>query len=203
MALITGLTAKTFKNLQLNEGAFLFDFDLTTYTDATAVATAVAAALKAGTKVLGATVGGGSFSAEPSIREIEVDGLRYPFVGSTVNDMWTIKLSGTAKEVNAENFARFLATCDKDTSKANVTKLTVRTEIKASDYIPKLCWVGSTSEEGVCVIELENVLNTSGVTLTFQDKGEGSIPFEFQAHCADIESQDKAPFAIYFFTKAS
>lgn len=202
MSIISGLTAKTFNNLQLNEGAFLFDFDVTTYADAAAVATAVAAALKAGTNVLGATIGGGSFSAEPSIREIEVDGLRYPFVGSTVNDMWTVKLSGTAKEVNADNFARFLATCDKETSKANVTKLTVRTEIKASDYIPKLCWVGSTSQ-GVCVIELENVLNTSGVTLTFQDKGEGSIPFEFQAHCADIDSQDKAPFAIYFFTSAS
>lgn len=202
MALISGLTAKTFKNLQLNEGAFLLGFDLSTYTDAATLATAVAAALTAGTDVLGATIGGGSFSAEPSIREIEVDGMRYPFVGSTVNDMWTIKLSGTAKEVNADNFARFLMTCDKDTSKNNVTKLTVRTEIKASDYISKLTWIGSTSE-GLCAIELENVLNISGATLTFQDKGEGSIPFEFQAHCADLESQDKAPFAIYFFKNAT
>lgn len=202
MALISGLTAKTFKNLQLNEGAFLLGFDLSTYTDAATLATAVAAALTAGTDVLGATIGGGSFSAEPSIREIEVDGMRYPFVGSTVNDMWTIKLSGTAKEVNADNFARFLMTCDKDTSKNNVTKLTVRTEIKASDYISKLTWIGSTSE-GLCAIELENVLNISGATLTFQDKGEGSIPFEFQAHCADLESQDKAPFSIYFFKNAT
>lgn len=202
MALISGLTAKTFKNLQLNEGAFLLGFDLSTYTDAATLATAVAAALTAGTDVLGATIGGGSFSAEPSIREIEVDGMRYPFVGSTVNDMWTIKLSGTAKEVNADNFARFLMTCDKDTNKDNVTKLTVRTEIKASDYISKLTWIGSTSE-GLCAIELENVLNISGATLTFQDKGEGSIPFEFQAHCADLESQDKAPFAIYFFKNAT
>lgn len=202
MGIISGLTAKTFKNLQLNEGAFLLGFDLSTYTDAATLATAVAAALTAGTDVLGATIGGGSFSAEPSIREIEVDGMRYPFVGSTVNDMWTIKLSGTAKEVNADNFARFLMTCDKDTSKANVTKLTVRTEIKTSDYIDKLTWIGSTSE-GLCAIELENVLNISGATLTFQDKGEGSIPFEFQAHCADLDSQDKAPFAIYFFKNAT
>lgn len=201
MGIISGLTSKTFDRLQLNEGAFLFDFDLSTYEDAPTLAAAVAAKLKAGTDVLGATLGGGSFSAEPSIRQIEADGMRYPFIGSTVNDMWTVKLSGTAKEVNADNFKRFLISCDVDASKANATKLTVRTDIRKDDYIKKLCWVGSTSNDGLCVIELKNVLNLSGATLTFQDKGEGTIPFEFQAHCADLDDQENAPFTVYFFTK--
>lgn len=200
--MITGLRPETFDNLQLNAGVFLEGFDASTFEDAATLEDGVLAALEAGTGILGATIGGGSFAATPTIRQIEADGMRYPIIGSTVNDMWTIKLSTTLKEVTPENFKRALISCDMDTSKENVTVLTVRTDIEETDYIPKLCWVGDTSK-GFVLIELDNALNLSGASFTFTDKGEGTLPVEFQAHVSDLEKMDKAPFRIYFFDEAA
>lgn len=198
--MITGLRPATFQNLQLNAGVFLSGFDWSSITDAAALEEAVLTALESDQGVLGATRGGGTFQCTPSTRTIEADGMRYPFKGSTVNDMWTIKLTTTLLEPNAENFKRALMCADVATE-GNVTTLTVRTAIEDSDYIPKICWIGDTSE-GFVLIELDNALNLTGANFTFTDKGEGTLPVEFQAHQADLTSQDEAPFRIVFFDKA-
>lgn len=197
--MITGLTSGTFENLQLNAGVFLINFDFSEYTDADALHTAVAAAINDDTLCLGATRGGGSFECTPSTRTIEADGMRYPFKGSTVNDMWTVKLKTTLLECTPDNFKRALIAADKTTT-GNITTLKVRTDIQDADYIPKLCWVGDTSD-GFVLIELTNALNLSGASFTFTDKGEGTLPVEFQAHAASLEDQDHAPFQIVFFDK--
>ena len=62
----SGYTEKTAENLLLDAGAFFIDFDIEADTFETAVADG---------KLLGATRGGGSFSAVPEIRAIEVDGV--------------------------------------------------------------------------------------------------------------------------------
>ena len=76
--------------------------------------------------------------------------------------------------------------------KRNVKLLTSRS------FIRRLCWVGDTSR-GFVLIELDNALNVSGANFTFTDKGEGVLPFEFQAHKEDGEDDDYAPFRILFF----
>ena len=72
---------------------------------------------------------------------------------------------------------------------------------KESDYIPSLCWVGDTSK-GFVLIDLENALNLTGANFTFVDKGEGTLPFEFQAHAKDLASMKYAPVTIVFFNDA-
>lgn len=197
---MTGLRPETFDNLQLNAGVFLLDFDWPSAKTATALATAAMAAIKAGTGLLGATQGGGSFQCTPTTRNIEVDGLRYPIVGSTVIDSWNVQMTGTLKEVTPENYQRMLATGDiEEKEDGKVKIITVRTSIdKAKDYLPKLCWIGDTSK-GYCLIELDNVMNTSGVNITFADRGEGTLPFTFVAHVKDLASQNKAPCRVVFF----
>ena len=199
--MITGLRTATFDNLQLNAGVFLVDFDASKHTTAAALESAILDALESGTNVLGATVGGGTFVATPSIRQIEADGMRYPVIGSTVNDMWTIKLTTTMKEITTDNFKRALASCDAATS-GSVTTLTIRTDIEDNDYIPKLCWIGDTSK-GFVMIELDNALNIAGATFTFTDRGEGQIPVEFQAHVGNLAQQNVAPARIYFIDEAA
>lgn len=198
--MISSLRPATYQNLQLNAGVFLANFDASSYADADALEDAIIDALEDGTNILGATIGGGTFTAEPTMRQIEADGVRYAVIGSTVNDMWTIKLATTLKEVTPENFQRALVSCDIDTSKPSVKTLTVRTGIKDSDYIPKLSWVGDTSK-GFVMIELDNALNLSGASFTFTDKGEGTLPVEFQAHHSELKNVDKAPFRIHFFDR--
>lgn len=198
--MITGLRPETFENLQTNAGAFLKNFDWTKYTTVEELETAVIEMLEAGGEnVPGATVGGGSFQCTPSMRNIEADGMRYPIVGSTVNDMWTVKLTGTMKEVTPQNFKDAIASAEMtQNDERTITTLKVRTDIEEGDYIPKLCWVGDTSK-GFVLIELDNALNVSGATLTFTDRGEGSIPFEFQAHHKSLAVMKYAPVTIVFF----
>ncbi len=198
--MITGLRPETFQNLQLNAGVFLRNFDYSKIEDVGALEDAILAALEAGgDKILGATIGGGSFQMTPTIRNIEADGMRYPIIGSTVNDMWTVKLTGTMKECRPQNFKDALICADMTTNEAgNITTIRVRTDIEPSDYIPSLCWVGDTSR-GFVMIDILNALNLTGANFTFTDKGEGSLPFEFQAHAADLASMKYAPVNIVFF----
>ena len=169
--MLTGLRDKTFDNLQLNAGVFIENFDIPTESTASQLQLSILNVLSGtgdDSGVLGATIGGGSLVCEPAIRQIEADGMRYPIIGSTVNDSWTIRLTGTMKEITPDNFKRVLASCDV-AKKNDVTTLTLRTEIKKTDYISKLCWIGDTSK-GFVVIELSNVLNLDGERLAKRDK---------------------------------
>lgn len=202
--MITGLRPETFENLQLNAGVFLRNFDYSAVKTVDALETAVLEALDTGgDKILGATIGGGSFQMTPTIRQIEADGMRYPIIGSTVNDMWTVKLTGTMKECRPQNFKDALICADMtESDDGKITTIKVRTDIKAEDYIPSLCWVGDTSR-GFVLIDIKNALNLTGANFTFTDKGEGSLPFEFQAHAADLKSMEHAPVDIVFFDEAA
>lgn len=194
--MITGLTPNTFKRLQLNAGVFLVNFDYAETTEAAALKALIADAIADDKKCLGATRGGGSFECTPATRQVEADGMRNAFVGSTIYDGWEVKLKTTLLEATPENFARALVCADVETS-GSVTTVKVRTSIADSDYIPSLCWVGDTAR-GLVLINLYNVLNQTGATFTFTDKGEGTLPVEFLAHQASMEDQEYAPFDIKF-----
>ncbi len=198
--MVTGLRPESFMNLQLNAGVFLKNFDYSAFTDAAQLEEAILAALEAATDILGATQGGGTFQCTPTIRQIEMDGMRYPIVGSTVNDMWTVKLTGTMKEITPGTFKDALAAADV-TESGNVKTIKVRTDILPKDYIEKLCWVGDTSDQGFVLINLDNVINLSGANFTFTDKGEGTLPFEFQAHHKELKDMKYAPCEIVFFDR--
>lgn len=197
----TGLSATTFEKLQLNAGIFLTGFDYSSATDAASLKTALAAYIKAGNGVLGATRGGGKFTCSPSTRNIEADGKRYEFVGSTVNDGWTVSLSTTLLESDAETFRVALMSADVTTSSGKDT-IKIRTDIATTDYLDKLCWVGDTSK-GYVLIELENALNISGASFSFSDKGEGTLPVEFRAHQSSLDATEYAPCTVVFFNTAS
>lgn len=195
--MVTGLRPETFTNLQLNAGIFVTELDHSAITTASALKTAIQNAIAAG-KILGATVGDGSFQATPETRQIEANGMRYPIKGSTVIDSWDVRLTGTMKEINASNMDLALMTADKSTS-GDVTTITLHTDLVSADYMPDLIWIGDTSDGGLVLIDLKNVLNISGANMTFTDKGEGSLPFEFRAHCATLAEMSSAPVTIKFF----
>lgn len=207
--MISAIRKETFENLQLNAGMFVANFDYSAIKTATELKAALMA-LRAQNKVvdgnpipesgalLGATMGGGTFTATPTIRHIDADGKRYEFKGSTINDGWTIQMTGTLKEVTAGTLATALVMAKVQVD-GNVQKITLHTDIEDDDYIESLVWVGDTSK-GAALIDLKNALNTAGVSMTFADKGEGTIPFTFTAHQDDVEDYDQAPVEILFFT---
>lgn len=195
--MVTPCRTETFQNLQLNAGAFLIGFDYSTYNDATALRTALSTALQDSTKLLGATRGGGTFVVTSEIREPDVDGKRYRFKGGAFVDSVDAQLTGTLVEIRPEIFAKVLATGESTTS-GKVTTVKMHTAIQNTDYINSLVWVGDMSDGGLVLIALKNALNNNGMTLTFTDKGEGTIPFEFHAYQDSVEDYDYAPFEVKF-----
>lgn len=199
----TGLRASTFENLQLNAGMFLANFDYSTATDAATLGALLKTEREktSGSALIGATRGGGTFVCTPKTRSIEADGKREEWKGSSVNDGWTIKLTTTLLEINATNLKRSFGTADvTDTEKKHTIK--IRTDIKDADYINSLVWVGDTSK-GYVLIAIKNALNTAGATLTWTDKGEGTIPVEFTAHQDGLETDGYAPCEVIFFDPAA
>lgn len=196
MTNITSMRPDTYTKLQLNDGVFLDGFVYESIENVDALKTAIANALKNKTGVIGATKGGGALEITPTLREIEPDGYRGPMIGSTVNDAWTVKMRGTMMEITADNFKRVLMSAEV-TPNTKKTVVKVRNDIKAEDYIKSIVWVGKTSK-GAILVDLQNVLNTNGATLTFADKSEGTIPFEFLAHAGEEGYTEYAPVTIIF-----
>ena len=192
-----------FKELQLNAGIFLVDFNHSTITTADALKTAIASAVTAGTNILGVTRGGGTFTVTKEIRTPEVDGVRYAFKGQDFIDSADAYLSGTLLEVNAINFKRLLSTGESVTD-GKKTTVTMHTAVDPdTDYIPSLVWVGDIADGRLIMVVLDNAFNTADFSLTFTDKGEGTMPFEFHARQENVNDYDKAPFEVIFFDKAA
>lgn len=200
--LTSPIRSEAFQNLQLNAGVFLVGFDYSSITDADALKTAIATALATPTNILGVTRGGGSFTVTKEIRTPDVDGMRYPFVGADFVDSVDAYMSGTLLEVVPNNFKLLLGTGDVATS-GKKTTITMHTAIQDSDYIAHLAWVGDIADGRCVLIELDNAFNTADFSLTFTDKGEGTMTFEFHARQDDVSDYDNAPFRVVFFGKAS
>lgn len=197
-----GLTSpirkETFQNLQLNAGIFIKNFDYDTPADADALKTAIASAIAAGTNILGATRGGGTFTATREIRTPEVDGMRYGFIGSDFVDSADAYLSTTLVEVTAQSVKDCLGNATASTS-GKKTTIKMHTAIQETDYISNLCWIGDLADGRLILIALKNALNTADFSLTFTDKGEGTLAAEFHARQSDVLDYDEAPFDIVFF----
>lgn len=198
--LTTPLRSETFENLQLNAGIFLKNFTYDSITDASALKTAIASAITAGTNILGATRGGGTFVVTREIREPDIDGRRYPFKGGKFVDSADARLSTTLIEVTPQNVKDVLGGTLTTSGKKTTIKLS--TAISDSDYLTNVVWVGDLADGRMVAIVLYNALNTADFTLTFADKNEGTLAVEFHAHQEDVDDYDEAPFEIIYFDKA-
>ena len=199
----SALRPETFDRLQLNVGIFIKNFKATALaaTDSAALLTAIIAAISAGTNLLGATRGGGTFSVSREMRDPEVDGLRYRYKGGSFVDSADPQLSTTLVETTPENFATALG----GTISTSGKKTTVRmpTALSSDSYLTDLCWVGDIADGRMVMICLYNALNTADFTFTFQDKNEGATSVEFHGCQASVSDYDYAPFEVVFFGKAT
>ena len=196
--LTTPLRTETFENLQLNAGIFLKNFDYSSIADAAALKAAIASEIAAGTNLLGATRGGGSFVVTRELRSPEADGKRYGYVGDKFVDSCDAHLSTTLIEMTAQNVKDAFGSASITTS-GKKTTIKLGTAIGTSAYMQKLCWAGDLADGRLVLISLDNALNTADFNLTFTDKGEGTLPVEFHAHQGDVSDYDYAPMEIVYF----
>ena len=200
--LTTPLRSDTFDNLQLNAGIFIKNLDYASTADASALKTAIASAITAGTNILGATRGGGSFTVSREMREPDVDGKRYSYKGGAFVDSCDARLSTTLVEITADNLKLALGSGTSTTS-GKKTTIKMSTGISSGDYINSLTWFGDLADGRMVAITLKNALQTGDFSLTFTDKGEGTLPVELHAYQASVADYDYAPFEIVIFDKPS
>lgn len=189
-----GVTANTAKHLQLDAGAFFKNFDPTQDTYATAAS-----------KLIGATAGGGSFAAIPTIRRIEVDGLKGATKGYESLDEWEVTMTANVKEITAEAIQMALATASAADTKSpssttanNYKKITAANDIADANYMTNITWVGRLSGSQLpIIIVVKNALATNGLTLTTADKAEGVIAMTITGHYT-VSDLETPPFEIYY-----
>ena len=185
----SGFNDKTSKNLMLDAGAFFVNFDVKTDTYESAK-----------DKLLGATRGGGKFEAKPSIRSIEVDGVKGRAKGLQVIDSWDVSMSANVLEISKDSLAKGLtATNDVDgSSVAGYSVISAKNYIELPDYIGNITYVGKISGiEKPVIIQIYNALNVDGLSLQVKDKDEAVIALNFVG-CYDTETLDTPPFKIFY-----
>lgn len=191
MKVFSGFTRDTAKSLLLDAGAFFKDFDMSADTFETAVAAG---------KLLGATKDGGEFSAVPSVRQIEVDGVKGKAKGLEILDSWEVYLKANVLEVKRETIEAALccASVSETGEKETHYAIAAKNSIGEEDYVSNITWVGtiSGSDEPV-IIQVYNALNTDGLKLTTKDKDQSVIAMAFYGHYTQ-EDLNTPPFRIYY-----
>ncbi len=186
----SGFTTETAKSLLLNAGAYFKNFDVGTDDFDSAVTAG---------KLIGATKGGGEFSAVPEIRQIEVDGVAGRAKGLETIDSWDIYLKANVLEVKEATIQSGLAASSVDTStNTDYDIITASNNLEVSDYIDNITWVGTLSgSDKPVIIQIFNALNTEGLKFSTTDKAEATISLTFYAHYTQ-DDLDTPPFKIYY-----
>lgn len=186
----SGFTTETAKSLLLNAGAYFKNFNVGTDDFDSAVTAG---------KLIGATKGGGEFSAVPEIRQIEVDGVAGRAKGLETIDSWDIYLKANVLEVKEATIQSGLAASSVDTStNIDYDIITASNNLEVSDYIDNITWVGTLSGSNKpVIIQIFNALNTEGLKFSTTDKAEATISLTFYAHYTQ-DDLDTPPFKIYY-----
>ena len=190
MKVFSGFTKKTAQSLVLDAGAFFKDFDIENDDYEKAVASG---------KLIGATKDGGEFSAVPTVRQIEVDGVKGRAKGLEIIDSWDVYLKANVIEIKKETIKTALcASKIVDDSIKGYTHITANNSIELDDYIDNITWVGTLSgSDKPIIIQVKNALNTDGLKLTTKDKDQSVISMTFYGHYTQGDL-DTPPFDIYY-----
>lgn len=190
MRTYSGFNERTAENLQLDAGAFFKNFDIESDTFESAVADG---------KLLGATSGGGEFTAKATFRQIAVDGVKGKAKGLEVIDQWDVNIKANVIEVTEENLIMALGTGSSKVSPDSAySEISGSQYVFANDYIDNITWVGTHSGSDMpIVIQVLNAISMDGLTMTIQDKNNAILSLNFFGHY-DPTELDNPPFRIYF-----
>ena len=178
----------TFKQLQLNAGVLLRNFD-------------PAAATVLNSDIIGATTGGVSFTATPTFSDFgdDIDNCPKNMKELKQLESWEIGMSGTFVTVDAASTKEMIGAADIDES--DETHIVPRNDILDEDFTD-LWWVGDYSDVndetngGYVAIHMMNTLSTGGFSIQTTDRGKGNFAFSFTAHYS-MDAQTTVPFEVY------
>lgn len=189
MARFTGLSTSTPDELLLDSGVFLKG----EYRTKAAVLAAIGTA-----NCLGATNGGGTFAAVPTVRQAQVDGGVTNIKDLEVIDDWVVTMTANVKSQTVNNIKLALGAAIVDTTTdTGYTTITGGTEFADSDYTD-ITWAGKLNgHSNPVIIILHNAVSLNGFNLSVADKDEATVAITLTGHY-DLSDLDTAPFEILF-----
>lgn len=181
--IFTRIPEDTFKNIQLNAGILVKNFDPSTMEVE---------------DLMGATTGGVNFTATPTFSDFGEDIDNCPKNSMELKKLteWAVSLSGTFVTITPETAHTLIGAGD-----ISGNKITPRNDVLLTDY-EDIWWVGDYSEvntgaeAGYCAVHMMNALNTGGFQIQSTDKGKGNFAFTFEGHYS-MDAQDTVPFEVY------
>lgn len=144
---------------------------------------------------LGATTGGGTFTATPEFRVPGLNGLRKNTKGFMVIDEWEVSLKCSAVELT-ESGLLLAAGYGSAATDANVTTITPAQGLVPDSEYADLWVSGNTSDGKIFAICIKNALNNNGVQLSFADKDTGKYDIDVRGNYT-AATLDTPPFIIY------
>ncbi len=144
---------------------------------------------------LGATTGGGTFTATPEFRNTGLNGLRKNTKGFMVIDEWDVSLKCSAVELTEAGLL-LAAGYGSAATNANVTTITPAPGLVPDSEYADLWVSGNTSDGKIFAICIKNALNNNGVQLSFADKDTGKYDIDVKGNYT-AATLDTPPFIIY------
>lgn len=181
MGKFTKIPESTFKELQLDAGVLLKNFDPTTATFEDS-------------DIVCATTGGITATCTPTFSDFGSD------VDNCPNDLMEMKhldslsctLAFTSIGVSESLIKLSLGCADIESSK-NLVK--PRRDLKQEDF-SDIWWVGDRADGGLVAVKLINALSTGGLSLKTTKNGKGQISVTLTGHVS-INAQDVMPMEFY------
>lgn len=170
----------TFKELQLEAGLILNNFDPTGATDVEDA------------DIVCATTGGISIACKPTFSDFgeDIDNVPANMLEFKHIDGWDCSMGFTALNASASVIKLALCAADEEGG-----KITPRKELKTTDA-QNIWWVGERSDGGFVACCLKNALATDGLSLKTTKKGKGQLSCTLTGHVS-ISAQDEVPMEFY------
>lgn len=202
MEMLTAVTADVMNKLSPDAGVVLYDVDLSSLTDAAAVAALIEEHRGDVAHWIGVTDGGIKVNEGRSAWSPTFDGKRMSFKGDKFLDTAEPKISFTLLEYVPENVVLASGAADKSGEGTHI-KVTPRASYKDTDYKSNVVFFTMIGTEGIYAAELKNALCTKGLDMSTADKAVGKLAVEFTGHKDDPATLDTLPIEYHFFSAAA
>ena len=187
MGRFTQIASDAFDQLQLDAGVLLDSFDPANPVRPTSE------------HIIATTTGGINPVCQPTYSDFgeDVDNVPTNMMEFKHLDGWDCRFSFTSIKFNAANTKFALGAADV-TNGTGYRKISIRRDLKLTDFTDEIWWVGDKANGGAYAICLKNVLSTGGLSIQTGKNAKGQSTMELTGHVSS-EAQDEMPMDFYDF----
>lgn len=185
MGRFTRISEDFFDELQLDAGVLLDEFDPANPVQPTSG------------HIIATTTGGINTVCQPTYSDFgeDVDNVPNNMKEFKHLDGWDCRLSYTSLKFNAANTKFALGAADQTTG-TGYKKITIRRDLKQTDFKDEVWWVGDKANGGAYAVCLKNALSTGGLSIQSGKNAKGTSTMELVGHVS-VSAQDEMPMEFY------